>query len=309
VADRLLVFGNPEVQKLLQEKFVSVAGDDWYQRQKKGDEGRFYRKVVEQGPRKGNGTRQGHYVFTAQGELLGFNNNRGPERRLAMMREALEKWEKLPAERKRASISGEAKGDGKFQRELPEGGQVVKVYTRALEESDGKLVAMGEDTVGNQTAVDHLWLRKEEVGVLKNLVADGGGNFPGWFSMRVAKFHLRDNTRGEPEDWKSEHIKNWELKVDSQGQVTGRFELQKKDGKLGFEGRITGGMSFEGDRLSRFDWLVLGDQWGEGTYTRGARPGKTPLGQVFQLSDTKTARDRIPPQGIRWEQGYWQAED
>jgi len=289
---------------------VSVAGDDWYQRQKKGDEGTFYRKVVEQGPRRGtNGTRQGHYVFTAQGELLGFNNNRGPERRLAMMREALEKWENLPAERKRASISEEAKGDEQYQRKLPEGGQVVKVYTRSLEDSEGRLVALGEDKVGNQTAVDHLWLRKEEVKELQKLVADGGGTFPAWFSMRIVRFHLRDNTRGEPEDWKKEHIKNWELKVDAKGQVNGRFELQKKDGKLGFEGRITGGISFDGDRLSKFEWLVLGDQWGEGNYTRGARPGKTPLGQVLQLTDGKSARDQIPPQGIRWEQGYWQAED
>ena len=309
MADRLLVFADPEVQKLLQDNFVTVAGDDWYQRQKKGDEGQFYRKVVDQGPRKGNGTRQGHYVFTAQGELLGFNNNRGPERRLAMMREALKKWEALPAESKTGAVLAEAKGDEKYQRKLPEGGQVIKVYTRALEKSGQELVALGEDKVGNQTAVDHLWLRKEELGKLQKLVTDGGGNLPNWFSMRVAKFHLRDNTRGEPEDWKKEHIEFWELKVDAKGQVSGQFKLVKKDGNLGFEGQIRGGMSFDGGRLSRFELLVLGDQWGEGHYTRGARPGKTPLGLVLQLTDAKMSRDQIPPQGIRWEQGYWHAED
>jgi hypothetical protein len=309
VADRLLVFGNPEVQKLLREKFVTVAGDDWYQRRKTGDEGKFYRKVVEQGPRKGDGTRQGHYVFTAQGELLGFNNNRGAERRLKMLREALEKWENLPDERKTASVAAEAKGDEENRRVLPDGGQVIKVYTRALEKSEQGVVAAGEDEVGNQTAVDHLWLRKEELGKLQKLIADGGGDLPAWFSMRVARFHLRDNTRGEPEDWKKEHIKSWELKVDAKGQVSGHFEFVKKDGDLGFAGQIRGGMSFDGERLSQFDLLALGDQWGEGTYTRGARPGKTPLGLVLQLTEATMSRDQIPPQGIRWEQGYWQAED
>lgn len=288
---------------------MTVAGDDWYQRQKKGDEGQFYRKIVEQGPRKGNGTRQGHYVFTAQGELLGFNNNRGPERRLAMIREALKKWEELPAERKTVVVPAEAGGDEKYQRRLPEGGQIVKVYTRALEASDQGLKALGEGKVGNQTAVDHLWLRKEELAKLQQFVANGGGNLPEWFAMRIAKFHLRDNTRGEPEDWKKEDIKTWEFNVNAKGEVTGRFELQKKEGSLGFEGQIKGEMFFDAGRLAKFELLVLGDQWGEGAYTRGARPGKTPLGQVFQLTEAKSSRDRIPPQGIRWEQGYWQAED
>ena len=288
---------------------MAVAGDDWYQRKKKGDEGAFFQKVVNQGPRKGAGTRQGHYVFTAQGQLLGFNNNRGPERRLAMMRDALQKWEALPAGEKTATVSGKPEGDEKYQRELPEGGQVVKVYTRALEKLEGRLVALCDDQVGNQTAVDHLWLRKAEVRELQKLVTEGGGDFPDWFSMRLARFHLRDNTRGEPEDWEKEHLKSWTLTVNAKGGVSGQFDLQKKAGSLGFAGQIKGSMSFADDRLSRFEWLVLGDQWGEGSYTAGARPGKTPLGQVFQLTDARKARDQIPPQGIRSEREYWRAGD
>ncbi|MGC6465905.1 MAG: hypothetical protein ACON5N_09990 [Akkermansiaceae bacterium] len=308
MADRLLVFADAEVQKLLNEEFIAVAGDDWYQRKKKGDEGQFYRKVVEQGPRKGNGTRQGHYVFTADGLLLGFNNNRGPERRLKMMLEALAKWKALPAAERTLKVAAVAKGDEQHRRTLPEGGQVVKVYTRALEKKGDRLVALGEDKVGNQTAVDHLWLRKTELKELESLIAKGGGEFPDWFSKRVARFHLRDNTRGEPEEWRKEHILKWSLKVDSKGQVSGEFEMQKKEGKLGFQGAIKGELAFEDGKLTRFDWLVLGDQWGEGTYTRGARSGKTPLGQVFQLTDASQPKDCIPPQSIRWEKGYWEAE-
>ena len=95
MADRLLVFANSEVQKLLKENFVTVAADDWYQRRRKDKVGEYFAKVVDQSPRKGAHTKQGHYIFTATGKLLGFNNNRGPEKRLAMMKNALSKWDKL----------------------------------------------------------------------------------------------------------------------------------------------------------------------------------------------------------------------
>ena len=96
MADRLLVFANSEVQKFLKENFVTVAADDWYQRRRKDKVGEYFAKVVDQSPRKGAHTKQGHYIFTATGKLLGFNNNRGPEKRLAMMKDALSKWDKLP---------------------------------------------------------------------------------------------------------------------------------------------------------------------------------------------------------------------
>ena len=88
MADRLLVFANSEVQKLLKENFITVAADDWYQRRRKDKVGEYFAKVVDQSPRKGVHTKQGHYIFTATGKLLGFNNNRGPEKRLAMMKNA-----------------------------------------------------------------------------------------------------------------------------------------------------------------------------------------------------------------------------
>lgn len=305
MADRLLVFANDEVQKLLKEKFVSVAADDWYQRRRKDKVGNYFAKVVEQSPRKGNHTKQGHYVFTATGKLLGFNNNRGPEKRLAMMRDALAKWDKLPKEERTVEVPEHGKNDDGFYRALPDGGRIVKVYTRCLEERGGRLQKLAEDKIGNLSAVDHLWLQKSEVGKLGALISSGGGDIPKELSLRIAKFHLRDNTRGEPRDWKKDEIKEWSLKVDGSGNVAGSFLIESPDGKLGYQGKIEGGISVKDGRLTKFDFVVLGKHWGHSKYTWGARPGKTPLGQVFRLSDGKKASDRIPPQGIRWAPGYW----
>ena len=43
------------------EEYIAVAGDDWYQRRRDDAEGQFFRRVADQGPRKGTGgsTRQG----------------------------------------------------------------------------------------------------------------------------------------------------------------------------------------------------------------------------------------------------------
>ena len=48
-----LAFSDPEIIKLATEDFVPVTGDDWYQRRRQDAEGEFFRKVADQGPRKG----------------------------------------------------------------------------------------------------------------------------------------------------------------------------------------------------------------------------------------------------------------
>jgi hypothetical protein len=73
----------------------------------------------------------------------------------------------------------------------------------------------------------------------------------------------------------------------------------------GFEARLLG--TIEIDRVTRqltsFDLLALGEHWGEGTFTRGARLGRTPLGVWFELAGN-TRADLVPPQGAREWQEY-----
>jgi|TARA_B110000908_G_scaffold171688_1_gene235321 hypothetical protein len=310
VTDRLLVFSNPEVQKLLKEKFIPVAANDWYQRRRQDAEGEFFRSVANQGPRKGQGgsTRQGHYVFTAGGKLLGYNNNRGPEKRLKMMHDALKGWAQLPTSEKKVKVPAFTKPDLKFHRALPKGGTIIKVYSRALEDNQGKLTAMAQQQTGSMAAVDHLWLKKEEVAQLHKLIKDGGGALPAWLAYRLTRNHLVDSTRGEPPHWKRDEIKKVLFRIDKAGSISGSFQLQTKDNGRGFTGTGHGRIQFDAHgKLKTFELLVTGQHWGEGQYTKGARPGKTPLGFVFQLSDGKKAQDTIPPQGMSWEKGYWEA--
>ncbi|NDH06672.1 hypothetical protein EBX93_12255, partial [bacterium] len=59
--------------------------------------------------------------------------------------------------------------------------------------------------------------------------------------------------------------------------------------------------------ISKFNIVVIGDHWGEGSYTGGARPGRSPLGIAFELADPAKPADRVPPQAIREFSGYFDA--
>src|SRR6059058_5304498 len=89
--------------RLASEKFVPVSGDDWYQRRRDDAEGEFFRKVADQGPRKGKGgsTRQGIYCFTASGKLLGYKNAQDAKVMLETVKQALKRFEALPEEERK----------------------------------------------------------------------------------------------------------------------------------------------------------------------------------------------------------------
>jgi hypothetical protein len=183
VADREFVFGNEEVQKLINERFIPLAMDDFYLRRQEDAAGKFFRKVANQGPRKGEGgaTRQGRYVFTADGVLLGYNNNRSPERMIAMLNETLTKFENVAISEK--TEPSEATGDDRYSRVPPEAGAVVRVFTRVLEsraDGGGGLQRCPADTAdaesyrhnGFGAAVDHLWIQKDEIVALENSLTE-----------------------------------------------------------------------------------------------------------------------------------------
>ena len=135
---------------------------------------------------------------------------------------------------------------------------------------------------------------------------------PNAVAARVARFHLADNTRGEPPHWRLNEIRALRFTgtAGADGSVTieGAIHLETTDGSRGFEGEALGNYAIVDGKLERFEMVAVGDFWGEGRYTRGARPGKSPIGFSFELQSAPTAADRIPPQGSRWLEGYYGAE-
>ncbi len=318
-------FSNPEIITLLQEKFVPVAANDWYNRRREDATGTFFRDVANQGPRKGEGgrTRQGHYIFTASGKLLGFNNNRSAERRLAFINKALAEWEALPADERKPqslTVADEAE-DPRYTAQPPEGGLVLRSFTRSLKAEAGSptgLVACADEDVdhpgGHFSAFDHVRIQAEEWQALKEIAESGGGAVPAALALRLVRFHLVDNTRGEPPFWKLDEVRGHGLTIHPTGRagsyrLEGSAHLETADGERGYEVALRGSVATDAAGTpARFDLVALGNHWGEGRYTLEARPGKTPLGVACELADGSLRSDAIRPQASGYLRGYYEAD-
>jgi hypothetical protein len=320
--------------KLANSSFIPVAGDDWYQRRREDAEGTFWRTVANQGPRKGAGkkpggsTRQGIYVFTAAGKLLGYKNAQDAATMLVTVKDALRKWNALPEQdRKPGAVQVPALGkvDATYARSVPEGGLVLKVYTRVLDKDKDGAWARGASRRqgGDQAARDHVWLKKDEWPALVPARPREGDTFamPAALAARLLRFHLVDNTRGEPNFWARDDVRKssltWKVAKVSDAaltlELTGSALLATRvdatKAERGFDVTLRGTLVYDRKekRITRFDLLAVGDHWGEGTYTRGARPGRTPLGVWMELTPAKEGADRVPPQAAREQAGYFAA--
>ena len=81
--------------------------------------------------------------------------------------------------------------------------------------------------------------------------------------------------------------------------------METRDGSRGFRGDVHGVVTTQDAKVTRFDIVVKGDFWGEGTFTRNAPKGRFPFAVAFTLADGTDVADKIPPQGARgWLEGY-----
>ena len=291
--DRESTFKDPEIVRLLKSSFIPVAIDQAYQRRQKDTEGDFYRKIAGQGPRNNfKGTTQGLYLATASGKLLGFNNNRGGDRIRSMMKKALDGFE-APA----AAVIKRSKVDARYNPKPPEGGLVVRVQTKVLGGYE-KTEDRWRKIFQNALSRDNLWVTKEEQDAL------AAGRVPLALQKRIARYHLVDNTRGEPPMWKADEIRSIEFSLKG-GRLSGSVHLETASGERGYKASLLGQVETKNGRITRFDLVARGEYWGEGTYTRGAPKGRFPLAASFTLADGSDIADGVPPQGSRgWVRGY-----
>lgn len=315
--------------KLIKENFVPVAADDWYQRRRRDPVGRYFRFIVEQVRPRPNleSSLQGIYIFTATGELLAHRNSaKHVGLTHDVIQEALRRWHALPGRHTRpdafklpeipASV-----WNHQYAPKLPEGGRALRVVTRALERApDGQLIEWESPSPasGPRPAYDHAWLKANEIETLVRQ-AKQLDSFPmaDPVTYRLARFHLVDNTRGEPDHWKLEDIETATLNIDVvsrrtdawQLELSGSFHLEKSNQQRGYVGHWRGWIDINPNdgHVDRFDLFALGNHWGEGRYTPGARPGKTPLGVAMRLIESPSLGEAVPPQAMRSPNRYFNA--
>lgn len=231
-------------------------------------------------------------MAAADGTLLGYTNNRGPDRIRKFLQESISKYE--PSNTKQLTVEIE---DRRFTYRPPEGGLVVRVQARVL---DGYDAAESEFEQIFQSAVsrDNLWVTKAEHEAL------AGGTFPDSLALRLARYHLVDNTRGEPPRWEKQDIVSHRVDL-RDGRITGNFELSNRRGDRSYSADLLGYLKVSQGKLVQLNMVVRGLFSGEGRYTAGAPKGKFPLAISFTLADGTDIADRVPPQGSRgWVADY-----
>ncbi len=291
---------------MLKEKFVPVAIDQWYERRQKDAKGDFYRKIAGQGPRNNfEQTTQGHYACTATGKLLSFNSNHEDINRVkTMMRKAIEDFD--PASYEGVEAIEAATLDSSFDLHPPKDGLVLRVHSKILsgyDEPGNKRESSFQNSIGQ----DNAWIQATEIEALIK-VAREGGVIPAAISHRIARFHLIDNTRGEPPRWTSEEIMSIAMEI-SNGVIEGDVKLSTADGKRGYEAKLYGRIETSDDTVTRFDLVADGKFWGQGRHTKWAPKGKFPLAITFRMADGSALLDSVPPHGVKgWVAGYYKAE-
>src|SRR5262249_39020986 len=127
-------------------------------------------------------------------------------------------WKKLPAsERKPGAIKvgDPGKTDTRFSPKPPAGGLILDVHARILERDQSGKWKKGSCKFvgGDQPSRDHLWLTTSERKALIPNYPKKGEQFsmPQRIADRLLRYHLVDNTRGEPPMWQRDHVRSAKL--------------------------------------------------------------------------------------------------
>src|SRR5689334_1726459 len=104
---------------------------------------------------------------------------------------------------------------------------------------------------------DHLWLRKDEAEAL------GRGVLPDSVARRLARFHLVDNTRGEPPMWRDDEVKELRLTL-RDGKLSGSVRLETKGGDRGDRAELLGRVEAKDGKVVHLDLIVRGPFCGDG---------------------------------------------
>lgn len=292
--DRESTFADPAVVEFLKTKTVPVAIDQWNQRRQKDSEGEFYRKIASQGPRHDfeNGTTQGLYMAAPDGTFLGYTNNRDPERIHQMLTTALARFR--PTDTRKLVAE---KIDKRFNLQPPQGGLIVRVCAKVMGGYDEPETHF-QQIFQTSLSRDNLWITKEEHEAL------AAGDFPVRLALRIAQFHLVDNTRGEAPFWEKPEVASTRFAID-RDQITGHVELKSASGDRTYSARLRGQMTLTDGKVTQLNMVAKGLFTGEGPYTGGAPKGPFPLAISFTLADGTDFADAVPPQAARgWVDGY-----
>jgi hypothetical protein len=287
--DRRFTFANPEIIALLQSKFVPAVGNTHEVQNQRFESSKWFMGMARSiNPRVNNGvTAQGFYVAGADGTGYGFNNNRDPQRVSDFIKTGLEAFSRRPPVQ--VEIADDLLKSVSTRGPDPST-SVLQVYSRI------KPLPEGCDELNKGIGRDFLWVYADEVKAIR------AGTLPDDLVRRIARFHLVDNVRGEPDMWKPSEIVA-DLKLSRIGKdrfaIGGTFSMAA--GQRGLSGDFEGEVTLDptADRIADFKAYAKCEAWGAGTYTPKPPPGKFTL--LFAIVPATADYAKVtPPQAATY---------
>ena len=271
---------------------------------------RFFQKMANSGhygSRESGKSRQGIYVFTADGKFLASINRLDPDSVLDMMKRGLRKWKQLPENERRPKSAETITAEHRWEKLRPMDGLVLTSYSRDLHRT-----AKPDSKPMKTWNVDSAWFSLEETRSLVPADAAQGQTFefPQVFVSRLCRLHFVDCVKGQTDSFNVDEIAgsrisakvvsgtDRELKLEIFGNSSG----VRKQGKFarGVQTKIVGDAVFNRfeQRFTSFHLVAIGKRWGKTRFNdRVAQQGESPIG--FALHLTKPDEPIVIP-GIIW---------
>ena len=288
------------------------------------EECRLFQKIAEQGHYAGrtrpSSTRQGTYATTADGTLLISWNTNDPRVVASKLRQAIARWEKLPAER-RSQADQPPLDPSRLERadrHYPEGGLVLRATTRDLPRDPPQ-----EERWATSWNQDFAWFTKEEARQLvpQALQVHQSCRAPRTLVRRLARLHFVDNVRGQTTPFPESAVQQAELvsritaidgdvvtlrlagrtKSDEQGRwpVGGyRDNDQPNEQRRGMELTLLGRARYDRaqEKFVSFELVAVGTRLGGTQYNVRSRDlAPAPFGVLLTLAGDSQV-ERVPPE-------------
>ena len=267
------------------------------------------------------GTRQGFWVFSPAGDLLGRINSRSPERVLAMLDGALERWEALPAGRRVLDPDADRTPSHRWEDGYPEGGLSLIRISRDLA-PEGL-----EAEPSNRWNRDTVWCSRAEVdGMLPDAAAVGERVDLQLLADRLAQLALVDDARGQtlpyaPAEVTLARLAGQVVEAREGGRVlvelAGATRAEAEETWLlgddnwrprrriphGIECAVVGRaeLDLEARAFVSLELVAVGERWGRTMFNgRGKDLGPSPVGFHLTLTDDRLAPTFASLYGVEW---------
>ncbi|MGB0717232.1 MAG: hypothetical protein ACPGXK_15245 [Phycisphaerae bacterium] len=293
--------------------FVAAADEVYRLQTGDDDESRFLQSFADHGHYRGQGgTRQGIYVCTPSGKLLASVNSLNPDVVLKTIENGLVKWKSTPLDQRFARTASSAP-TGRRENQVPRDGLVLRSTIRDLTEDGKPKERWNRDYVWFSASEMQGWLPEE-------LRRETDSNFNPM--LRLTRFHLVDNARGQTIPYHSNDIVmdmepvhivhrkgsrvQFEIKGHTQASSDGVWTPTRKSPRA-MKVDLTGWAEYDeaAAKFTHFELIATGE-WHGATQFNGRRH-EGPRGSVAWVFDLVSDPDQecIPPTFIELYDADW----